>query len=237
LRQARIERWSRGDSSLHRRHAAAKILVAFALLISIGTLTRYSAPACALYLALLLAGAGVARLPVGAVLWGATVVLPFALCFAVVSALAGDPAKAVVFVVRAWLSAQVAILLVATTPMPQLIAGLEALRLPRFLLQVMQFLYRYLTVLAQEAGAMIQAGSSRAGTLRTLRFREAAAIAGVLFARSYARAQAIHRAMVSRGFEGRLPAIPQARFQLTDAVFGFGAVLLIIAVRGAFGWA
>jgi cobalt/nickel transport system permease protein len=236
LRQARIERWSRGDSSLHRRHAAVKILVAFALLISIGTLTRHSAPACALYLALLITGAGLARLPVGAVLRGATVVLPFALCFAVVSALAGDPAKGVLFIVRAWLSAQAAILLVATTPMPQLIAGLETLGLPGFLLQVMQFLYRYLMVLAQDAGAMIQAGSSRAGTLRTLRFREAAAIAGVLFARSYARAQAIHRAMISRGFDGRIPAIHQIRFQITDAAFGFGVLLLIIGVRGVFGW-
>jgi cobalt/nickel transport system permease protein len=237
LRHERIERWSRGDSALHRRHAAVKILVALAFLISIGTLTRHSAPVCVLYLGLLIAAARLARLPVGSILGGAAIVLPFALCFAAVSVLAGDPAKAVLLIVRAWLSAQVAIILVATTPMPSLMAGLETLRAPRFLLQVMQFLYRYLAVLADDAGAMLQAGSARAGSLRVLRLCRAAAIAGVLFARSYARARAIHRAMISRGFEGRLPAMRQTPFRLSDICFGVGAVAVVIAVRAAFRWA
>jgi len=60
-------------------------------------------------------------------------------------------------------------------------------------------------VLMEEANAMRQAGSSRGGAIGTLQFRQAAAAAGVLFARSYARAEAIHRSMLSRGFEGRLP--------------------------------
>jgi len=144
-------------------------------------------------------------------LWSGAAVLPFAFCFAVASALAGDSAHAVRLLIRAYLSAFAALLLIATTPMPDLIAGLEWLRVPRFLLQVMQFLYRYLMVLMEEATAMRQAGSARGGSLGKLRFRQAAAAAGVLFARSYARAEAIHRAMLSRGFEGRLPARIRAR--------------------------
>jgi cobalt/nickel transport system permease protein len=144
-------------------------------------------------------------------LWRAAAVLPFALCFAVATVLAGDSARAAGLVIRAYLSALAALLLIATAPMPDLIAGLEWLRVPRFLLQVMQFLYRYLIVLVEEATAMRQAGSARGGatgmqSLGKLGFRQAAAAAGVLFARSYARAEAIHRAMLSRGFEGRLPA-------------------------------
>jgi cobalt/nickel transport system permease protein len=139
-------------------------------------------------------------------LWRAAAVLPFALCFAVATVLAGDSARAAGLVIRAYLSALAALLLIATAPMPDLIAGLEWLRVPRFLLQVMQFLYRYLIVLVEEATAMRQAGSARGGSVRKLQFRQAAAAAGVLFARSYARAEAIHRAMLSRGFEGHLPA-------------------------------
>jgi len=206
LRHARIERWSRGDSAIHRCHAAARILATLAFLICIATLQSNTAIAGGLYLALLVAAAMAARLPVPAMLRSAAAVLPFALCFAVASALAGDPERAVRLVIRAYLSSFTALLLIATTPMPDLIAGLEWLRVPRFLLQVMQFLYRYLIVLREEANAMRQAGSARGGALRTLRFRQAAAAAGVLFARSYARAESIHRAMLSRGFEGRLPA-------------------------------
>ncbi len=181
----------------------AKILAALALLISIAASKVGGAAVCGV---VLLAIAVAAGLPIPAILWSAAAVLPFALCFAIASALAGDSARAVWLVIRAYLSAFAALLLIATTPMPDLIAGLEWLRVPRFLLQVMQFLYRYLIVLAEEATAMRQAGSARGGSLGKLRFRQAAAAAGVLFARSYARAEAIHRAMLSRGFEGSLPA-------------------------------
>jgi cobalt/nickel transport system permease protein len=231
LRHARIERWSRGNSAIHRRHAAAKILATLALLICIATLTSDAMPACLLYLALLVAAALAARLPVPAMLWLAAAVLPFALCFALVTALAGDPVRAVWLVIRAYLSSFAALLLIATTPMPSLIAGLEWLRAPRFLLQVMQFLYRYLIVLMEEAIAMHQAGSARAGSLR---FRQAAAAAAVLFARAYARAQAIHRAMLSRGFEGHLPVFSQVRFRIADAGFLGAATALVIGVRAVF---
>jgi cobalt/nickel transport system permease protein len=208
LRLARIERWSRGSSAIHRCAAPAKVLAALALLICIAVSKSGGAAACG---AVLLGIAVAAGLPIPGVLWSAAAVLPFALCFAVASAFAGDSARAAWLVIRAYLSALAALLLIATTPMPDLIAGLEWLRVPLFLLQVMQFLYRYLIVLAEEATAMRQAGSARGGSLGKLRFRQAAAAAGVLFARSYARAEAIHRAMLSRGFEGRLPARIRAR--------------------------
>lgn len=211
MRHARIERWSLGNSAIHRCNAPAKILATLALLICIATLNSNAAVTCGFVLALLTSAAITARLPLPRMLWSAAAVLPFALCFAVASAFAGDPARAVWLMIRAYLSSLAALLLIATTPMPDLIAGLEWLRVPRFLLQVMQFLYRYLIVLMEEATAMRQAGSARGGALRTLQFRQAAAAAGVLFARAYARAEAIHRAMLSRGFEGRLP--PRIRFR------------------------
>jgi cobalt/nickel transport system permease protein len=231
LQRSRIERWSRGDSLIHRRHAAAKIIATLAFLICVATLTHGTGTICALYLALLLFAASMAGLPVIAILRSAMAVLPFAFCFAVVSALSGDPVRAVLLLVRAYLSSFAALLLIATTPMPALIAGLEWLRAPRFLLQVMQFLYRYLIVMIEEANAMRQAGLARAGSLRALQFRQAAAAVGVLFARSYARAQAIHRAMLARGFEGRLPTFGKSVFRPSDAGFAAGTAVLIIGLR------
>lgn len=233
MRHARIDRWSRGDSAVHRLHAAAKVLAVLALLVSIATLKQDTVVASVIYLALLLAAAAAARLPLPSILWTASAVLPFVFCFAVFSVLAGDPARALWLLIRAYLSSVAALLLISTTPMPDLIAGLEWLHAPSFLLQVMQFLYRYLIVLTEEAMAMRQAGSARAGSLGTLRFRQAAAALGVLFARSYARAQAIHRAMLSRGFEGRLPVFRPVPFRGADAGFLFFTVVLIAGVRAS----
>jgi len=232
LRHTQVENWSRGNSVIHRRHAVVRILATFILLISIATATQHTLLACLLYLALLIAGAITAGLPPIAMLRGAATVLPFALCFAVVSALAGDPARGVMLVIRAYLSALAALLLIATTPLPDLIAGLEWLHAPRFLLQVMQFLYRYLIVLMEEAAAMRLAALARASG--RLQFRQAAAAAGVLFARSHARAQSIHRAMISRGFDGRLPAFRRKPFAPSDAGFLAVASTLTLAIWATF---
>lgn len=234
LPHARIERWSRGNSAIHRRHAAAKILATVALLISIATLNRDVSLAAGLYFALLIAAAAASRLPVSSLLWSSSAVLPFALCFAVIAALAGDPVNAVWLIIRSYLSSFAALLLIATTPMPALIAGLEWLRMPRFLLLVMQFLYRYLIVLIAEANAMRQAASARAGSIPTLQFRQAAASAGALFARSHSRAQAIHRAMIARGFEGHLPASGKIPFRMLDAGFLGAAAAIVLVVRAVF---
>lgn len=231
MRHARIERWSLGDSIIHRRHAAAKILATLVLLISIATLTAHTALICLVYLVLLLIGAVAARLPLLAVAGVAAAVLPFALCFGIVSTLTGDFSRGVMLLVRAYLSAFAVALLVGTTPMPNLIAGLEWLRAPAFLLQVMQFLYRYLIVLMEEAAMMRQASEARGGTIRRIRFHHAAAAAGVLFARSWARALAIHRAMISRGFEGRIPAFRRKAFSLPDAGFAASAAVIVTGLR------
>lgn len=228
MRYARIEDWSRRDSPLHRCHAAAKILVTLALLIPIAV--SAAATTYVLYFVLLLLIGLASRLPIAALLRTAAGVLPFALCFALVTAFTGERQLAAHLIIRSYLSALATLLLIATTPMPDLIAGMEWLRAPRFLMQVMQFLYRYLIVLMEEAVSMTQAGTARAGTLRGLQFRQAAAAAGVLFARAYSRAEAIHRAMLARGFEGRMPRFRASKFTLTEALMVAGAGALAVAV-------
>ena len=186
-----------------------------------------------MYFTLMIVITAAARLPLSAMLLRAAAILPFALTFALISAIAGEPARAVMLLVRGYLSAFAALLLMSTTPMPDLLAGLEWLRFPRFLLQVMQFLYRYLIVLMNEAGSMGQARLARAGRIRILQFRQAAGAAGVLFARSWARAQAIHRAMISRGFDGHMPVFTHPPFGLADAGFAAGGAILVAGLRVA----
>jgi len=231
VRHTRIDRWSRMDSPLHRRHAAGKAIAGLGMLICIASLGRPAWRAAGAYLLLLAAGTAAAKLPVPRILLGGAVVLPFAAGIAVIAAVSGDSERAAMVLVRAYLSSLTTLLLVASTPLPELLAGLEKLGAPEFLLQVMQFVYRYLMVLREEAGAMRDAAASRAGTVRVLEFRKAAGAAGVLFARAHNRAQAIHRAMVARGFEGRMPALRQLPFRMPDAVFAAGTLAVAVAVR------
>src|SRR4051812_6199668 len=104
-----------------------KILALAAFLVAVALTDRHFETAVLAYLTMLIAGAIAARLPLGGVMRRAAAVLPFSLTFAAVSWISGDPRRAAHLLGKSYLSAWAALLLVATTPLPQLLQGLERL--------------------------------------------------------------------------------------------------------------
>ncbi|MDP2350819.1 MAG: CbiQ family ECF transporter T component, partial [Chloroflexota bacterium] len=60
-----------------------------------------------------------------------------------------------------WLSVQVALLLAFTTPFHDLVDALRELHLPRILISIISFMYRYLAVLTDEGSRMLRARDAR----------------------------------------------------------------------------
>lgn len=233
-----LDRWSRGASALHRRDARVKVLALAAYLIVVATLNARQQMALMACGALLAAGILVSRLSAGAVLARAAAVLPFSGVFAIFSALAGQPERAVELVEKSYLSACAVLLVAGSTPMTKLMGALESLRVPRFVVLVIQFIYRYLFVVSEQAQHMRLAAASRgAGEGRggRSRFRAAAGALAVLFARSQARAEAVYRAMAARGFSGRIPQLGAPHLHPADIAFlivtAGAAVLIRIAAE------
>jgi cobalt/nickel transport system permease protein len=231
-----VDRWSRGSSPLHRRDPRAKLAALLVFLVAIATATQGIAILAGALFLLLAAALLWARVPLTGAVARAALVLPFTAAFALVCWLAGDPARGVALLLKSYLSALAVLTVVATTPLPALLQALEFARAPRFLLMVGQFLYRYLFVISEEAQHMAKAAAARGATAGGLtenrhRFRGAAGALAVLFARSYGRAGDIHRAMLARGFSGRLPALDTFRFRTADAIFLTLATLLPVLLR------
>jgi cobalt/nickel transport system permease protein len=231
-----LDRWSRGQSPLHNRDARVKLIALLAFLVALAT-TRNGTPwIAASYAAILLTGILVARLPLFAVLYRATFVLPFSATFAIVSWLSGDLQRAAALLLKSYLSALAVLLLLATTALPELMRALETLHVPRVLALVVQFLYRYLFLISGEAQHMLLAARCRAPlparrqSLQT-RFQSAAGALGVLFARSFTRAEGIQNAMAARGFSGHFPALRARKATWMDAFFLVGILCLILALR------
>lgn len=229
MRHAVLDRWSRGSSPVHQFDSRAKLVALLAWLVALATANR-SVPLFALELLPLLIGAlAWARIPVGGALARAAVVLPLAGTLAAVSWLGGEAARGVSLAIKSYVSALAVVWVVSTTPLPALLGGLEALGAPHFLLEVAQFLYRYLFLLSEEVRRVGQAAAARSASLSPWwgvlhagwgeRFRASAGALAVLFARSYVRAETIHRAMLARGFQGRLPTLAVSHFRAADAVF------------------
>jgi cobalt/nickel transport system permease protein len=194
-----LDTWSRLDSPIHRLDARAKIAAALAVLVSLALAQPVRPELLGGYFVLITSLALAARAPLPGLLARAGLVLPFALGVAALNLFSGDPGRALALLGKSYLSACMVLLLLATTSLHALLRGLEWFGAPRFFLMVAQFLYRYLFVLSEQAQHMAQARQCRAGGRS---WPAAGGAVAVLFARSYDRAERIHRAMLARGFQG-----------------------------------
>jgi len=129
----------------------------------------------------------------------------------------------------------VALLLAFTTPFHELIDALRELRLPRIIVAIISFMYRYLGVLAGEAGRMNRARAARSAAApdgRTgggLRWRAqvTGAMVGSLFIRSYERSERVYAAMQARGFEADFRHLAMRRLRGSE-LLAFGAFVLLL---------
>jgi cobalt/nickel transport system permease protein len=221
-----VDEWSRGHSLLHARAAQVKITLLLVYLVMLGTARLTDFRAVAFYLALPLCGVLTGRLPLIPVLMRVALVLPFAGTFAALTFLAGDGHRALNLLLKSTMPALAVLVIVATTPMPKFLAGAQELGAPRFLILVIQFLYRYLFVVADKANQIRLAAACRGG----LHFAAAGGAAASLFGSSYARAEGIHRAMLARGFTGWTP-LEADRPRAADYLFLCAGALPLIAGR------
>jgi cobalt/nickel transport system permease protein len=205
----------------------ARLGALLVFLIAVATTNPESQWAFACYGTLLLAAAAAARVSLAGLAARAALVLPFTAALALLLWWTASPLRALALLEKSFLSASAAMLLSATTPLPAWTAALDAWRFPLALSLTIQFVYRYLFTLADQARRMRMAAQSRGGA----RFGSAAGQIGVLFAHSWRRADAVHGAMLARGFTGRFPPAAPLRWRAADTLlFGAGAAACI-AIR------
>jgi cobalamin biosynthesis protein CbiM len=221
-----LERWSRGSSAIHSLDARAKLVGLLAFLIAVATTPAHSQIAFLAYAVTLAIAVSIARLPAGALLLRALLVLPFSATFALITWLSGDPWRAAALGEKSFLSGFAALLVIATTPLTDLARGLESFYVPRPLILVIQFVYRYVFVIAEQADHMRLAARSRGSS-----FRASAGALAVLFSRSWERADGVYRAMSARGFNGKFPTLHSSRFRPADAGFILAIVAISLAIR------
>jgi cobalt/nickel transport system permease protein len=146
---------------------------------------------------------------------------------------------------KSWLSVQAALLLTYTTPFHELVDALRQLRLPEVMVAIIGFMVRYLDVLADEAGRLLRARSSRsaavpgrrAGGSLGWRARVTGGLVGSLFLRSYDRSERIYAAMQARGFTGTFRHFHGRALTSTEwTVAGALALLLVAFALGANFW-
>lgn len=125
--------------------------------------------------------------------------------------------------VKCVLCAAAALLLVCVCGIGGIARALDFFRVPKLLVAQLSFTYRYLHVLGEEVVGVINAYSLRSYgrnvCARGMSIRQFGPICGGLFLRSLKRAEAIHAAMLCRGFTGSMPVAKLKSFSQPDAIW------------------
>jgi cobalt/nickel transport system permease protein len=134
--------------------------------------------------------------------------------------------------IKAVLGAVSAILLGATTTFPSTLRALEALRLPRLLVLIAGFVYRYLFVVVDEVQRMRAALAARGYRPRSaLQAGAVGRVATALFLRTHSRGERVYLAMLSRGYAGSVPMLDRLRFRAADVAFVATIAVLVLPIR------
>jgi cobalt/nickel transport system permease protein len=212
-------------SSVHRMPPQCKVVATLAFVVAVVATPRAAFWAFASYVLLLLIVARLARVPVASVTRRLVVELPFLLFAAFLPFLGGGDRVDVLgismsieglwsswnIVVKATLGALTTVLLAATTPVAEILHGLQRLRVPRAFVATAHFMVRYGDVITGEMRRMKVARESRGYEARWIwQARAVGASLGSLFIRSYERGERVYLAMLSRGYSGALPVIDPA---------------------------
>ncbi|RJP25339.1 MAG: cobalt ECF transporter T component CbiQ [Candidatus Abyssobacteria bacterium SURF_5] len=124
------------------------------------------------------------------------------------------------------------IALLATNRPAEIARGLHRLRVPAKIVQILLFMLRYLSEIEREYGwmkaAMTMRGFRPTNNLRT--YKAYAHLIGLLLIVSYEKAQAIHAAMLCRGFDGRFYVLDERPRSRADMLFAasMAAVLMLL---------
>ncbi|TDD85000.1 cobalt ECF transporter T component CbiQ [Actinomadura darangshiensis] len=211
-----------GASPVHRLPPQCKLVAVLAFVLLVVATPRERIWAFGVYALLLAAVTAAARVPFGTVARRIVIEVPF-VAFAFLMPFVANGEKITVLGLRlsesglwgAWnilakgtLGVVASILLAATTEPRLLLLGIERLKMPQLITQIATFMLRYGDVVTAELGRMRVARASRGFEARDIRATGVLAKSvGALFLRSYERGERVHLAMLSRGYDGRMPVM------------------------------
>lgn len=239
-----------GTSPVHRLPSEVKIVAAFLGVVCVVATPREAFAVFGGYLVLLGAVWSAARIPIGWIARRSLIEAPFVVLAVLLPFTAGEPRVdwlglslsepgllgAWNILIKGTLGVLTSLTLAATTPLRDLLLGLQRLRAPALVVTIATLMLRYIDVIAGEARRMRLARISRGHDPRFLWQAGATARGvGALFVRSYERGERVHLAMLSRGWTGEMPRLSDAVTSRRHWITGLAPVPVALALAVT-GW-
>ena len=204
------DRYGRSVSICHRMPPIMKLTLAVSVIVAgVAIPVRYW-PAYGVLGCLVFVGHSIAGIPLSYLVKRLLIFLPFVGSMAISLPLSQgfdrgwDLMLQIIF--RGCLAFLVSLWLVNVMPFEQLLVTLRKLRVPAVIVAILAFMYRYVFVVWDELDKMRTARKARAfsGGSLWFRWKTLSQLIGMLLIRSLNRAERIHGAMSSRGWDGEV---------------------------------
>jgi cobalt/nickel transport system permease protein len=240
-----FETLSYQQTPLHRLDPRTKLLTTLVFIIAVVSCGKYEITGLLPFVIYPVALIAVGNLPPGYLVRKILLAAPFAFCIGIFNplldrnvlvqlgpvGLSGGWVSFASIMIRFTLTVSAALILIASTGLNAVCLALERLGAPTGFVVQLLFLYRYIFVLTDEALRLMRARSLRSFQGRGLGFKVFTHLIGQLLLRTLARAQRIHLAMLSRGFDGTIRLARPLELHLKDAFFFVGWSSLFVLLR------
>lgn len=242
----RLDDLAQTDSTIHRLHPAVKIITTMVYLIIVASYAKYEVtgllPLVIYPVAMIILG----RLPLGYFAERMLFLAPFILLVAIANpfldrapllmwggvVIAGGWVSFASIVLRFLLAVTAVLALVATTGIHDICAVLMRAGVPRILVLQLLLLYRYLSLLLEEAYRIEQAYLLRSGGHgRGVAPKVWGSLAGGLLIRTFDRARKIYDSMLCRGFTGEIHFLRPASMNAGSLCYLAGWTVFIVCAR------
>jgi cobalt/nickel transport system permease protein len=163
------------------------------------------------------------------------IALPFIFFASVSFILYGEPISSFVLFLRISTCVLLLILLSSTTPFFDLLLASQKLKVPKLMVTLSLFLYRYLFVFTDEYHRMKMARTARAYSkgrhiLDKRTMRTISHTVGMLLVRAYDRGVRIYDALLVRGYDGNIRTLTKMRIKGIDYAFAFNLIIFAFFV-------
>jgi len=243
----RLDLLAAGDTGLHRLDPRAKVLVTALFVVLVISHGRYEISALFPFFIFPAVMIAAGNLPAGYIVRKVLLLCPFVIVVGIFNPLfdrdivlqlgpvgvSGGWLSFASIVLRSFLTVGSAFVLLALTGFSGLCLALEQVGMPRPFAVQLLFLYRYIFVLTEEAGRAARARQLRSCGRRGQGMGSFATLVGHLLLRTWQRAERVHIAMLSRGFDGRFHTSRQTSFGWRELLFVTGWGLFLLLIRSA----
>ena len=250
MKHSFLDQYSDLDSLIHKLDPRTKLIITMAFILAVALTPPDRWPSFAFCFFLIAILILLSKVPVLYILKRSLVIMPFVLLIAIfipffeqgevagsyniwlwrVSVTYSGLQVLWNILAKAWLSILGLILLTSTTKVADLLMGLQQLHMPRVMVMILSFMYRYIFVLVDVMLRMKQARDSRNfGGRKLWQLRTIGNMVGTLFIRSYERGERVYAAMLARGFDGQSRTLNRLNFRPVDTYFGVGFGIVIVS--------